>query len=90
MLAKHSGRLTECILVAETEVNSYFQSPIRIYLELLTCSLVSGSLAASAIRYEISCDKFGETYLGPVVRKVDSAIHRIVIFSTVVKLREKL
>ncbi len=28
--------------------------------------------------------------LGPVVRKVDSAIHRIVIFSTVVKMREKL
>ena len=27
---------------------------------------------------------------GPVVRKVDSAIHRIVIFSTVVKMLEKL
>ena len=26
----HSGRLTECILVGETEVKSYFQSPIRI------------------------------------------------------------
>ena len=30
MHAKHSGRLTECILVGETEVKSYFQSPIRI------------------------------------------------------------
>ena len=29
-------------------------------------------------------------YQGPVVRKVDSAIHRIVIFSTVVKMLEKL
>ena len=28
--------------------------------------------------------------LGPVVRKVNSAIHRIVIFSTVVKMLEKL
>ena len=28
--------------------------------------------------------------VGPVVRKVDSAIHRIVIFSTVVKMLEKL
>ena len=28
--------------------------------------------------------------LGPVVRKVDSVIHRIVIFSTVVKMLEKL
>ena len=27
---------------------------------------------------------------GPVVRKVDSAIHRIVIFSTVAKMLEKL
>ena len=27
---------------------------------------------------------------GPVVRKVDSAIHRIVIFSTVVKMLQKL
>ena len=30
MQAKHSGRLTECILVGETEIKSYFQSPIRI------------------------------------------------------------
>ena len=28
--------------------------------------------------------------LGPVARKVDSAIHRIVIFSIVVKMLEKL
>ena len=28
--------------------------------------------------------------LGPVVRKVDSAIHRIVFFLTVVKMLEKL
>ena len=48
MHAKHSGRLTECILVGETEVKSYFQSQYE--LELLTCSLASGSLAASAIK----------------------------------------
>ena len=31
-----------------------------------------------------------DLFLGPVVRKVDSAIHRIVIFSTVVKMLVKL
>ncbi len=31
MHAKHSGRLiAECILVGDTEVKSYFKSPIRI------------------------------------------------------------
>ena len=35
-------------------------------------------------------DKMFLNALGPVVRKVYSAIHRIVIFSTVVKMLEKL
>ena len=38
----------------------------------------------SIIIKELNCNQ------GPVVRKVDSAIHRIVIFSTVVKMLQKL
>ncbi len=34
--------------------------------------------------------KLNINHQGPVVRKVDSAIHWIVIFSTVVKMLEKL
>ena len=34
--------------------------------------------------------EFKTNDMGPVVRKVDRAIHRIVIFSTVVKMPERL
>ncbi len=42
------------------------------------------------MRYNVSVICLIYCFLGPVERKVNSAVHQLVIFSTVVKMLEKL
>ena len=59
----------------------------ELYFPVLPISLTSEKATRENI---IRISKRPCNFLGPVVRKVDSAIHRIVIFSIVVKMLQEL